>query len=67
MSALSVGATDAMGRTQRQTLLERMGGEPVLTAIIKGWYRRIFKEEELKRFFRNVDMKKVTSHQYELL
>ena len=44
-----------------------MGGEPILNGILKGWFRRIFQEEELKRFFRNVDMKKVTSHQYELL
>lgn len=57
---------DAMGRN-RQTLLERLGGEPVLANLIKGWYRRIFKDEELKHFFRNVDMKKVTSHQYEFL
>jgi truncated hemoglobin YjbI len=56
-----------MGRPRQATLLERLGGEPMLINIIKGWYRRIFKDEELKHFFRNMDMKKITSHQYEFL
>ena len=68
--------TDSMGRP-RQTLLERLGGEPVLANVVKGMYRRIFKDEELKRFFRDAGpyqkekiietVKRVTNHQYEFL
>jgi truncated hemoglobin YjbI len=65
MSSMPLGS-DALGRTG-QTLLARLGGEPVLANIIKGLYRSIFEDDELKHFFRNVDMKKVTSHQYEFL
>jgi len=68
LSDTTLGGRDSstLGRP-RQTLLDKMGGDPVLTKIIKGWYLRIFKDEQLKHFFRNVDMKKVTSHQYEFL
>ena len=53
--------------SKQHTLLERLGGEPVLANVVKGMYRRIFKDEELKHFFRNVDMRRVTSHSYEFL
>lgn len=59
--------TDSMGRPRQTTLLERLGGEPVLANIVKGTYRRVVKDQELKHFFRNADMKRITSHHYEFL
>jgi len=52
---------------QSTTLLERIGGRPMLTVIVRTWFQRIFTVDELRQFFRTVDLKKVTSHQWELL
>jgi truncated hemoglobin YjbI len=66
---MSLKTSDDYGRARnsKQHLLERMGGEPVLGNIIKNWYQRIFEVEDIKHFFRNADMRKIASHQYEFL
>lgn len=71
MSSMSL-TTDDYGRSRhhnhrKQFLLEKMGGEAVLGNMIKNWYPRILEDDELLRFYRNADIRKIVSHQYELL
>jgi len=48
-------------------LLDRIGGEPALTAAVDEFYSRLIADEKLSKFFEGIDLDKLKSHQRKFL
>ena len=46
-----------------QTLFDKYGGVPVVTLIVRDFYRRVFKRPNLRRYFEGVPLEKLILHQ----
>jgi hemoglobin len=46
-------------------LYERIGGQPGIEAVIGAFYEKVFADDELRPFFENVDVDKLTAMQRE--
>lgn len=46
-----------------QTLFDKYGGVPVITLIVRDFYRRVFKRPNLRRYFEGVALEKLILHQ----
>eukprot|EP00978_Attheya_sp_CCMP212_P012506 scaffold31201_cov52-Attheya_sp.AAC.1 len=45
------------------SLLERLGGEPVIVATVHEFYKRLLADDKLAHYFDGVDMEKLKKHQ----
>lgn len=52
---------------QQQSLFDRIGGKPALTAVVDQFYVRIMADKKLAPLFANTDMKRQRSHQVAFL
>lgn len=50
-----------------QTLFERLGGEPAITAVVEAFYARLLADPELENFFRDVPIRRLMGHQVAFL
>ena len=50
-----------------QTLYDKYGGFPTISAIVSAFYEQIGEQESLERFFRGSDMAKLLDHQTKFL
>lgn len=48
-------------------VLDRIGGEPALQATVAEFYSRLIVDEKLEKFFRDVDVEKLKTHQFKFL
>lgn len=51
------------GSTPNQTLFDKYGGAPVVTAIVRDFYKRVMRRPQLRRYFENVPMENLIKHQ----
>ena len=45
------------------TLFDKYGGVPVVTSIVRDFYKRMFRRPNLRRYFEGVDMEHLIFHQ----
>jgi hemoglobin len=45
------------------TLFDKYGGVPVVTSIVRDFYKRMFRRPNLRRYFEGVDMEHLILHQ----
>ena len=53
----------SIGNQTNAYLLDRMGGEPALEAVVDEFYTRLIADEKLTRFFDGVNVRKLKRHQ----
>ncbi len=46
-----------------QTLFDKYGGVPVVTEIVRDFYKRVMKRPNLRRYFLNVPLERLITHQ----
>jgi hemoglobin len=46
-----------------QTLFDKYGGVPVVTEIVRDFYKRVMRRPNLRRYFANVPLENVIHHQ----
>lgn len=46
-----------------QTLFDKYGGVPVVTEIVRDFYKRVMRRSNLRRYFLNVPLEAVINHQ----
>ncbi len=49
------------------TLFDKYGGVPVITVIVRDFYKRMFRRPNLRRYFEGVDMEKLVMHQVQFV
>ena len=59
--------SQANEETKREYLLDRLGGEAALKGVVYEFYGRMLEDDDLKRFFRGIDMKRLRDHQYKFM
>jgi hemoglobin len=52
---------------ENQTLFERLGGAPAITAVVDAFYTRVLADPELEGFFRGVSIQRLRGHQVAFL
>ncbi len=51
------------GSSSSQTLFDKYGGAPVITLIVRDFYKRVMRRPQLRRYFDNVPMESLIKHQ----